>query len=132
AGDQLQAGVTPSSMRSAVTEELTSLLPLLRRLPCRLDQVSAALEDGRLRLNIRLLADRRDREVVTEWLHLAALTFLGGTTGVMATLLLGTSNGPSITPTMTLFQLFGYLLVVVSAILVLRVLFDIFRNRRRD
>lgn len=132
ATEQLQAGTSPAALRTTLTDELTTLLPLLRRLPRRLDQVSAALEDGRLRLNIRLLADSRDRDTVTGWLHLAALTFLGGTTGVMATLLLGTDTGPSVTPTMTLFQLFGYLLVVLSAIMVLRVLFDIFRSRRRD
>src|SRR5699024_8264652 len=109
AANQLSAGVTPSSLRATVTDELTNLLPSLRRLPRRIEQYSVELDRGRLRLNIRLLADSRDRDVVTGWLHLAALTFLGGTTGVMATLLLGTSNGPTVTPTMTLFQLFGYL-----------------------
>src|SRR5699024_3090442 len=62
---QLRTDVTASSLRSTATDELTSLLPLLRRIPRRIDQVSAALESGRLRLNIRLLADSRDREVVT-------------------------------------------------------------------
>jgi ubiquinone biosynthesis protein len=132
AAGQLHAGLHPSAIQDALTSELTSVLPLLRRLPRHLDQVAAALEDGRLRMNIRLLADRRDRAVVTEWLHLAALTFLGGSTGLMAALLLGTTAGPAVTPTMTLFQLFGYLLVVVSAILILRVLFDIFRGGRRN
>jgi ubiquinone biosynthesis protein len=129
---QLHAGLHPSSARDALNRELTSVLPMLRRLPRHLDQVAAALEDGRLRMNIRLLADRRDRAIVTEWLHLAALTFLGGSTGLMAALLLGTTAGPAVTPTISLFQLFGYLLVVISAILILRVLFDIFRGGRRD
>lgn len=43
----------------------------------------------------------------------------------MAALLLSNTSGSDITPTMSLFQLFGYLFVV-SAILILRVLFDVF------
>lgn len=131
AGTQLGARLQPSSLRTAVTDELMTVLPLLRRLPRHLDQISATLEDGRLRMNIRLLADQRDRDAVTGWLHLAVLTFLGGTTGIMATLLLANTAGPALTPTIGLFQLFGYLLVVLSAILVLRVLFDVFGVRRR-
>lgn len=127
----LGSQLSPSALRETVTDELAAVLPVLRRLPRHVDQIASALEDGRLRANIRLLADRRDRDLVTDWLHLAALTFLGGTIGVMAALLLGNTAGPTITPTMSLYQLFGYLLVIVSAILILRVLFDVFRSRRR-
>ncbi len=131
AGDHLRAKFSPSSVQEMVTDELATVLPLLRRLPRRVDQIAAAVEDGRARVNVRLLADPRDRELVTEWLHLAALTFLGGMTGLMTTLLWGNTAGPVITPTISLFQLFGYILAVVSAILILRVLFDVFRIRRR-
>lgn len=35
-----------------------------------------------------------------------------------------------ISPTLTLFQIFGYLLVVVSGMLTLKVVFGVFRLRR--
>jgi hypothetical protein len=56
--------------------------------------------------------------------------FLGAATGSMAVLLLGTAGGPSVTRTVSFYQLLGYNLLVVSAVLVLRVLFTIFRPRR--
>jgi ubiquinone biosynthesis protein len=45
----------------------------------------------------------------------------------MAVLLLGTPGGPKVTETMSLFQLFGYNLLVICVVLVLRVLVLIFR-----
>jgi len=50
----------------------------------------------------------------------------------MAAMLLTSTVGPRISDALTLYQLFGYLLVVVSGVLTLRVVFDVFRRRRRD
>jgi ubiquinone biosynthesis protein len=47
----------------------------------------------------------------------------------MAALLLGVSAGPQIASDVSLAQLIGYNLLLVASILVLRVLFTIFRNR---
>ena len=92
---------------------------MVRRLPRRIDRITAALEQGRLGLNVRLFADERDREVVTGLVHLALLTFLGAAIGIVAVLLLGTHGGPTITPTVSLFQVIGYNLIVVSSVLML-------------
>jgi ubiquinone biosynthesis protein len=119
--------LTPDSLRRTATEELTHLLPMLRRLPRRIDRIAAAAESGRLGVNVRLLADERDRRHFTGLLHQALLAILGATAGIMAVLLLGTPGGPSLTPTMSLFQLFGYNLLVICVVLVLRVLVLIFR-----
>lgn len=120
----------PQAVAHATIDEFASLLPMLRAMPRRIDKISAALADGRFSINLRLLADRRDRRVLREFINLASLTFLAGVGGIMATLLLTNGGGPVVTPTMTLFQLFGYLLVAASGVLTLRVLFDILRRRR--
>jgi ubiquinone biosynthesis protein len=125
-GEQLQ----PDSLRRIATEELMSLLPVLRRLPRRIDRVTSALEQGRLSVNIRLFADERDRAVVTGMLHELLLAFTGTATGVMAVLLLASTGGPRVSPELTLNQLFGYNLLVVSALLGLRLLFVVFRSQR--
>jgi ubiquinone biosynthesis protein len=78
---------------------------------------------------VRLFADERDRRVVTGLTHQFLLTFLGVASGIVAALLLGAPGGPKITPTVSLYQVIGYNLLIVAAILVLRVLFTIFRNR---
>jgi ubiquinone biosynthesis protein len=76
--------LAPDQLRKTATDELVALLPVLRRLPRRIDWVSGALEEGRLGINVRLFADRRDRAVITGLVHQALLTLLGAVTGVIA------------------------------------------------
>ncbi|MER5324042.1 ABC1 kinase family protein [Streptosporangium roseum] len=120
----------PERVRQAVEQEALSLLPMLRRLPRRIERIAGAAEHGRFSLNVRLFADERDRRHVTGLLHQVLLTVLAATTGIMAVLLLGADNGPSVTPDVGLYQLIGYNLLVISAILALRVLVVIFRQDR--
>ena len=123
--------LAPDALRRTATEELASLLPMLRRLPRRVDRIAAAAETGRLNLNVRLFGDERDRRHVTDLLHQVLLTVLGATAGLMAVLLLGTAGGPDVTPSVSLYQLLGYNLLVICAVLVLRVLVLIFRPVRQ-
>ena len=117
-------------MKKTAADELTELLPVIRRLPRRFDRVTGALEQGRLSLNVRLFADERDRRVVTGLTNQFLLAFLGAASGIVAALLLGAPGGPKVAPTVSLYQIIGYnLLIIIAAILVLRVLFTIFRTR---
>lgn len=120
----------PESLRRTATDELVALLPVLRRLPRRLDRITGALEHGRLSANIRVLADERDRRLVTGWVHELLLAFLGAVTGIMAVLLLTGGGGPSVLPDVSLHQLLGYNLLVISALVGLRLLFLVFRGQR--
>lgn len=110
--------------------ELLAALPMLQRLPRRLDHITRALEHGRLNINMRLLADERDRRVITSLLHQVLLAFLAASTGIMAVLLLGAAGGPIVTTNITLFQLLGYNLLVISLFLILRVLVILLRPER--
>ncbi|MBA2767635.1 MAG: AarF/ABC1/UbiB kinase family protein [Sporichthyaceae bacterium] len=127
---EIAAAFGPEAASQTLAEEITGLLPVLRRLPRRVDRITGALEQGRLTVNVRLFADEQDRQFATGLLHQVLLAFLGATAGIMAVVLLGASGGPAVTPAVSLFQVFGYNLFVVSCILVLRVLFDIFRRQR--
>ena len=129
AADHVAAALSPAAVPKSVAEEVGALLPVLRRLPRRFDRVTGAMEQGRLSLNVRLFADERDRRVVTGLTHQFLLALLGAASGVVAAILLGTPGGPQISPTMSLLQLIGYNLLIVGGILVLRVLYVIFRNR---
>lgn len=121
----------PAALYATATDELASILPLLRRLPERADRISGALASGRLSMNVRLLADHRDRSLIRDLVNLLAVTFLAGVFGVMAAMLLISNGGPEVSPSLTLYQIFGYLLVVASGLLTLKVLFDVFRLRGR-
>jgi ubiquinone biosynthesis protein len=127
---RLAQAVTPARLRETAEEELVALLPLLRRLPRRVDRIADAAEHGRLAVTVRLFADGRDRRWITDLVHQALLTVLGAAAGLMAVLLLGTTGGPEITETVRLFPVVGYGLLVVSAVLVLRVLVVVFRHDR--
>jgi ubiquinone biosynthesis protein len=126
AAEQIGAGLHPESLRRTAINEVMALLPVLRRLPGRVDRLGAALEDGRLSVNVRLFSDERDKDVVTGLVHEAMLSLLGAATGLMAVLLLASSGGPRITPDLSLHQVFGYNLLVISALVGLRLLFVVF------
>jgi ubiquinone biosynthesis protein len=119
-----------SSLPKAVRDDLSALLPTLSRLPRRVYRIAAVLEQGRLNMNIRLLADERDRRVITKLVHEALLAFVGAAVGLMGVLLLTAQGGPAVTETITLHQLLGYNLLLVGFLLVLRVLFVVFRPER--
>jgi ubiquinone biosynthesis protein len=130
AGQGPGQAVDPATARKLVNDELTTLLPMLRRLPRRLERIASAAEHGRLSVQVRLFADQRDRRHLTGLLHQVLLTILAATAGIMAVLLLGTAGGPAVTARVSLYQLLGYNLLVVCAILALRVLVLIFRPDR--
>lgn len=132
ASERVAREFKPQAVFTTLSDELTALLPLVRRLPTRVDRLTGALVDGRLSLNIRLFADKRDRALVQGLVNLIAVTILAAAFGVMAAMLLISDGGPRITSTLSLFQIFGYLLVVLSGLLTLRVLFDVFRIRSRN
>ncbi|WP_447038488.1 ABC1 kinase family protein [Streptomyces sp. DSM 118878] len=118
------------SVGEAVGGELFDVLALMRRMPRRLDRVTSALEQGRLTVGVRLFADARDRHYVKSLVHDVLLTFVGATTGILGAILLSIRRGPMLTDDLGLFELFGYNLFVVSAMLLMRVLFDISRPHR--
>ena len=91
--EQLAEQLSPEALRKSATDELISLVPMLRRLPRRLDRIGGSLEHGRLGINVRLLADAGDRRYVTALAHQFILTFLAATLGVMAVLMLGLRGG---------------------------------------
>jgi ubiquinone biosynthesis protein len=121
--------LSPQAVQKTAADELMALLPVLRRLPRRVDRITGALDQGKLSVNVRLFADERDRRVVTGLTHLLLLTFLGTATGLVAVLLIAAPGGPKLSATVSLFQVIGYNLLIVASVLVLRVLFAIFRNR---
>lgn len=129
AGEYVGERLTPNELRRSAAEELVTLLPMLRRLPRRIERVASAAEHGRLGVNARIFADERDRAWITRLLHDVLLTALAGVVGIMAVVLLWSDGGPVVRDDLHLHSLLGYNLLVISAILALRVLVQIFRRR---
>ena len=127
-GDQqLAAQLNPEAIRNTAAADLTMLVPMLRRFPRRIDRLGGALEDGRLTVSVRLLADPSDRRYLTGLVHRVLLAFLAAAAGIMAVLMIGLHGGPALSKSVSLYSFFGYCLLVIAAILAVRVLVQVFR-----
>jgi ubiquinone biosynthesis protein len=120
---EITAQLAPVDLKDMAIKEVLELVPLLRRLPRRFDRITAAIERGQLSANVRLLADPRDQEVFSGYLHQALVCVFAATTGIMAVVLLASQGGPLISQGVRLYAVFGYNLLVISAVLAIRVLF---------
>ncbi|MEU0088899.1 AarF/UbiB family protein [Streptomyces sp. NPDC006274] len=130
AADEVTRRLSPPHLARSLAGEALAVLPMLRRLPRRVERITNALEHGRLSVNVRLLADERDRRFVRGIVRDVLLAFLGGMTGVLGVLLLSTEAGPRLSDSMRLYEFLGYNLLLVSSVLVLRVLFTITKPER--
>jgi ubiquinone biosynthesis protein len=130
-GQQLAAQLSPEAVRKTAADELAALVPMLRRLPRRIDRIGGALEDGRLTVSVRLLADPADRRYLTGLVHQVLLAFLAAAAGIMAVLMIGLRGGPVLTSSVSLYSFLGYCLLVTAAILAVRVLVQVFRPAER-
>jgi ubiquinone biosynthesis protein len=124
---QLAARLSPAAIKQTAADELAALVPTLRRIPRRIDRITGALEDGRLTVSVRLLADASDRRYLTGLVHRVLLAFLAAAAGIMAVLMIGLRGGPALTGSVSLYSFLGYCLLVVAAILAVRVLVQVFR-----
>ena len=124
----------PASLRDAATDEALGLLPVLRRLPRRVDRITTSLERGTLTTSVRLLADDRDRHFVASMAGRAVLAFLGAAFGIISVMLLGVRGGPLLVPAAagtggtSLFHASGYIGLFFSLVLTLRVIIAITRE----
>jgi len=125
--EQLTAQLSPDVIKKTAADELVALVPMLRRLPRRIDRIGGALEDGRLTVSVRLLADPSDRRYLTGLVHGVLLAFLAAAAGIMAVLMIGLHGGPALSKSVSLYSFFGYCLLVIGAILAVRVLAQVFR-----
>ena len=125
--EKLAAQLSPEAFRNTAADELATLAPMLRRLPRRIDRIGGALEDGRLTVGVRILADPSDRRYLTGLVHRVLLAFLAAAAGIMAVLMIGIHGGPALSKTVSLYSFFGYCLLVIAAILAVRVLVQVFR-----
>lgn len=134
AGSLLGSQLTPSSLREVAADELVALLPVLRRLPRRLDRITASLDRGTLSTNVRLLADERDIRLAAAMVNRAVMAFVGASLGLLSVGLLAIHGGPVLLPGTAhghgtgVFRVFGYLGLFFGVVLILRVMVAIARE----
>ncbi|MCO5218214.1 MAG: AarF/UbiB family protein [Thermomicrobiales bacterium] len=128
AEEYMRESVRPTNIRNMLTEELVALLPVIRRMPRRLDRLTTAMEAGRFTMNVGKMGTPDDHHMVRSLVQELLLTVLAGASGLMATMLIGQDSGPMLVSTMSVFQFMGYFLLVLAFILAMRVLIFVFRR----
>jgi ubiquinone biosynthesis protein len=133
AGSELMRGaVEPAAVLRALEGQLASVLPMLQRLPQRINRVVEDLEQGRLTVHVRALADRRDRGYLTSVAQQLMTTVLAAAATIGAIMLLTSDTGPMLTPTVRWYAFLGYALLFVGFVLGLRVLVRVFFRAVRE
>jgi ubiquinone biosynthesis protein len=122
--------MVPGDLSEALAAEALSLVPVLRRLPRRVDRIAGAMERGELAVNVRLFADDRDARFINRAVNRTLLTVIAATLGFVSTQLLNIAGGPTLTPSLSLMQALGYLGLGISVVLFLRAFVAIMQTDR--
>ncbi|MBO9610733.1 MAG: AarF/ABC1/UbiB kinase family protein [Paenibacillaceae bacterium] len=107
-------------LKQTATNELLELLPVMRRLPRRLDHLGAMLEKGEFAVKVGLFADKASASFATKWITQALLAFVGTAFGGISIGLLHLSGGRA-RDEFDLVAVFGYAGLLISAVLLIRV-----------
>jgi predicted unusual protein kinase regulating ubiquinone biosynthesis (AarF/ABC1/UbiB family) len=123
------AEVVQETLRAdSLPGELATQLPLLRRLPRRVDQLAAMAAGPGLAIRVSLFEGEHDRALAARLVDRALLAFVGAVLGGLAIGLLATPGSPMVAPWVSVLQVLGYPTLVASAILLLRVLVAVVRD----
>lgn len=78
-GEELFAGqLQPRELRAALEDQLLQVLPVLQRLPRRLDSLADAAQHGDLGMSVRVLAHPEERAFLTGVVSQLVMTLLAG------------------------------------------------------
>ncbi len=111
-----------------IQQEIVEALPSLRKLPERLDDLSAQLTTGQYTTRVRLFADRHDEEVVTRLTNRVVLALVASVVLVVSAALVAVDAGPAFAGEATLLNVLGYVGLLGGGILLLRLVAQIIRD----
>ena len=125
----LRDTVTLSGVGQTIRDEVAAQLPILRKLPRRMERLTATIEDGRLEIRVRLLDSERERQFVAALVGRSIFAFLGAAIAVVSAMLLSAIGGPDVSPGVRLLPALVYCGLFGSAVLILRVIVGVARDR---
>lgn len=124
-----QEQFTPVNVRATLEAQLASILPMLQRLPRRVDRITDQLETGRFSVTARVLAHPDDRAFVTGVLQQLVMTVLAAALAIAGVFLIVDDGGPVMTPGLPVFTFSGLVLMLFAFVLGARALVLVFRRR---
>jgi ubiquinone biosynthesis protein len=126
----VQGAFTPEAVRTTLEAQLATVLPLLQRLPRRVNKITEDLEAGRFTVSVRALADPGDRAFLTGIVHQLVMTLLAAASVLGGIVLIASQGGPLMTGQVRLYPFLGFVLVFFGFILGCRVLALVFHQHR--
>lgn len=127
-GDLFADRLGPAQLRTGLEEQLLRVLPVLERLPRRVDAFAEAAQRGELRLGVRVLADPADRSFLTGIVSQLVMTLLAGAAAICAILLVLAEDGPMLSAGVRLLPVLGITLFLFAFVLAARALALAFRH----
>ncbi|GHH68353.1 ubiquinone biosynthesis protein UbiB [Streptosporangium violaceochromogenes] len=126
--EMMREATAPEAVRADLESRVAGYLPVLQRLPRRINKLAEDLENGRISLNIRPLSDERDRRFLTGLVQQVVVAILAAAATLGAIVLIAADVGPMVIPGLRLFGLVGFALLLVGFVLALRSLALVFRR----
>ena len=123
-----QEQLTPEALRDSAIEQLARMMPMLSRLPRRVDAIAESLQRGELSVNVRLLADERDRSFITGLVQQLTMSVLAAACAITGIMLAVSQGGPRLSPDLQLYPLLGATLFLFAFVLAARALVLVFRH----
>lgn len=120
--EQLQ----PDAVRREIEGQVAGWLPIVQRLPRRIDQLGAQLEEGRLSVGVRLFGQREEREFLTSIVHQLVIAVLAAALALCGVMFVVAPGGPVVLAGISLFHLLGAVLLLFAFALGARVLVLVF------
>ncbi len=116
------------SLKDEFEQRMVALLPMLDRLPRRMNKISEDLEQGRFSLNVRMLAHPADRRYLTGLFQQLVVAVLAGAAVLGAIMLITSNEGPLLTGQIHLYAVFGFALLFGGFVLGMRALMLVFKR----
>ena len=124
----MQEKMTIGSFKEEFEQRAMQLLPLLNRLPRRINKISEDLEQGRFSMNVRFLGHASDRRFLTGLFQQLIVAVLAGSAVIGAIMLITSNEGPQLTGDIHLYGLIGFALLFGGFVLGMRALMLVFRG----
>lgn len=115
-----------------ITDELQrralQLMPMIDRMPRRINKITEDLEHSRFSMNMRVLENPSDRSFLTSLFQQLIVAVLAGAAVVGAIMLITSDEGPLLTKDIHLYSFFGFVLLFGGFVLSMRSLMLVFRR----
>ena len=121
--------LSPETLSDDLRREVVRLAPMLRRAPYQIDRIAGQLARGRLGMRVSLFSGEEDTRWLGNMINRSLLAFIGSILGIVSVMLFQVQDGPQLTEHLTLFDLLGFVGLFAGAILIMRVVLEILKER---